>query len=208
MPMHPVIKPIAYLLILINSFSCATAQKLENDNESLKEIIRLELDSLSKLARKEKVFLSSEYNNYAFEEFINELKFDEQNYKSHILTRQFSLERDEFYNLFNINQISNYKKQLNSDLKRDSVISSVDIEMFDYSKEKYDELNNNKNLKENFGKFIITLSQPVMTEDTKYGLIYYYHGNYRMDNGIGGISIYKKENDKWKIYKRLMLSIE
>lgn len=207
--MHLVIKQsLIYLLILVNSLSCATAQKLESDNEYYREIIRQELVSLSKLAKKEKVFLSSKNNNAAFEELINEQKFDEKSYKSHILTRQYSLEKKEFQNLFNNNQINNYKNQLNEDLKLKHLINSSDIKFFDYENEKNDEKNNNKSLKENFGKFIITLSQPVITEDTKYGLIYYHYSNYRMDNGIGGISIYKRLHDEWKIHKRLTLSIE
>ena len=55
-------------------------------------------------------------------------------------------------------------------------------------------------------KTLITLSYPVFTKNNKYALIKYSIGD-AIGGGNSSIAIYKKENNKWILFKRISLGL-
>ena len=180
--------------------SCATKTRVNHKNEDAYNIINNELSFLTTSIEEGKVFLEKRFTDYLLWDF-EDLEFTNDNYEYHFLTTFYSLSKEEFENIFNEVQINQYKKQV----KRVKFIDSsklsfenltiINLEVKTHRVDFY----NNKSL--------IVLSYPVFTKDKKYSLIRHYLGDFHRNSGNEVLSIYKKVNEKWVIFKRISLGI-
>lgn len=188
------------LFLLFNFISCATKTHIEYKNRDVYEIINNELNELSPKTEDGKVFFEKCLTNHILGELDN-LKFDGEYYQYHFLTTFYSLPKEEFEYLFNENQINYYKKQFPGE-------KIIDSSKLENKKLKIIDLENRKNNLSYYNdKGLIVLSYPVFTKNKKYSLIKYYTGDYHRNAGIEGIAIYKKENNKWILYRKIGLGI-
>lgn len=190
------------LFLFFTFVSCGTKEVVKNKifNADVYEIINNELNDFIPKVKMEQVFLEKQFQNNIIEN-INELKFDENNYEYHFLTTFYSLEKEEFKYIFNENQISFYKNQLNNRKEIDpSKIISSKVKIIDSIK-------NGDDASSYFETGLIIFSIPVFSENNKYAIINYYYGDYFRNGGNEGITVYKKINDNWFLYKRISLGI-
>lgn len=186
------------LFLMFNFISCATKTQIEYKNRDVYEIINNELNDLAPNMKERKVFLDKRLTNHLLGELDN-LKFHKEFYQYHFLTTFYSLPKEEFEYLFNETQINYYKKQLMGEKFIDSSklenkkLAIIDLE------------NNTNNLSYYNDKGLIVISYPIFTKDKKYSLIRYYIGDYHRNAGIEGISLFKKENNKWILYRKIGL---
>lgn len=191
---------IIVLFFGFNFTSCASKAQFELKNKEIYEIINFELNDLAPKTEKGKVFLEKRLTNHLLGELDN-LKFHEEYFQYHFLTTFYSLPKEEFEYLFSESQINFYKKQFPSEKIIDpSKLESKKLIIIDLE-------NSSSNLRNYNDKGLIVLSYPVFTKDKKYSLIKYYTGDYQRNSGIEGIAIYKKENNKWILYRKIGLGI-
>jgi hypothetical protein len=195
----PLVIKIVTLLFVFNFISCATKVQIEPKNKSIYKIINKELNYLTSYIEMEKVFLEKRLTNNLLSD-LEDLKFHKEDYQYHFLTTFFSLPKDEFEYLFNEDQINQYKKQfIGERIIESSKIENKNLLICDTEKLKYSgDINNVKTY--------ITLSYPVFSKNNEYALIKYSLGN-TIGDGNSSIAIYKKENNKWKLYRRVGLGI-
>lgn len=191
------------IIVLFFGFSftsCASKAQIEHKHKDVYKIINNELNNLGPKVYTDKVFLAKQLKNHFFED-LNDFKFNEEYYEYHFLITSYSFTKEEFEYLFNEEQINHYKKQFTGEKFIDSSkIENKNLIIIDIENEK------------NKGGFysdkgLIILSQPVFTKNKEYALISYYSGGYFRNYGNSGIAIYKKENNKWMLFRRIGLGI-
>ncbi|MFK5959483.1 MAG: hypothetical protein QM495_11525 [Lutibacter sp.] len=199
--MHqPLVIKIITLLLVFNFISCATNAQIEPKNKDVYKIINNELNYLASHIEMEKVFLEKRLTNHLLGD-LEDLKFQKEDYQYHYLTTFFSLPKKEFEYLFNEDQINQYKKQFIGEIIIDSSkLENKKIIIIDLK-------NTTNKLSYYNDKGLIVLSYPVFTKNKKYSLIKYYIGDYHRNSGKEGFTIYKKENNKWILYRRIGLGI-
>ena len=193
------IKIIAFFFVF-SFMSCASKAQIEHKVKDDYKIINNALNDLAPNIKEEKVFLDKRLTNHLLGELDN-LKFHKEYYQYHFLSTFYSLPKKEFEYLFSESQISYYKKQfigekvIDSSKLENKKLTIIDLE------------NNTNNLSYYNDKGLIALSYPVFTKDKKYSLIKYYIGDFHRNAGIEGIALYKKENNKWILYRKIVLGI-
>jgi hypothetical protein len=195
-----VIKMIAFFLIF-NLSSCATKTLIEQKKDAVYTIINKELKVISPNLKKGEVFLEKKLKNdlpMCLDSF--DFKFPEEDYEYHVLITFYSLSKEEFQYIFNEEQINYYKEQFKGIALIDSSkIENKNLTITDTEKLKYKGDTNDI-------KILITLTYPVFTKNNKYALIKYSLGN-TIGDGNSSIAIYKRENNKWILFRRIGLGI-
>ncbi len=170
-------------LIFLLGFSSCSVQKF---NKQLKEdsyqIINQEINYLMNSGHYKDFLLERKLNNSAAGLSIDRLEFSELE-KSKII---FS--KNKIY----IEEVIEYKQL--------DIVNDSNIEIIDSEKK-------NQNYVLNSTKKLIVLSKPIFSESKKYAMITNYFGNVLKDGGTASVTIYKKENNKWVVYKRILLGM-
>ena len=194
-----VIKNIIFFLI-IGFVSCGTKLKQEKKVSEDYTIINKEISAQVNNPKEGMVLLAKKCNNNLFE-LLESLKFQEENYEFHFLTTQYELSKVDFKKLFGENQINYYESQFYKEKYVEySKLEEKNISLTDLS-------NRSADLSTYNNKALIILSYPIYTESKEYSIIGFYSGNYHRDTGDTGIVIYKKENNKWTEFKRILMYI-
>lgn len=169
-------------LLFLLGFSSCGVQKI---NRQLKkdsyQVINQELNYLMDSERYNDFLLARKLNNHAAELNIDRLEFSELE-KSKIVFSENKIYIEEDIE----------KKQL--DILNDSNLEIIDLE----KKPQNYVLNSTKEL--------IILSKPFFSESKKYAVITNYFGNI-LGGGTTSVTIYKKENNRWIVYRRILLMI-
>lgn len=172
-----------------------------NNENSLYEIINSEVDYFK--SQKGEFYLEKSVNSKLVSTHFENLLFDKKHYEFHRLITSYSFTKEEFQYFFSKNQIKYYKTQfvLNENFNFSKVKNAIPIDIANegmYQKNKENPLFIEK-------KQRIVLSKPFFTKDNKYAIIGWSINLHCLV--CRSISIYKKEGDKWVVYKRLLLGI-
>jgi hypothetical protein len=190
-----------YIISLFTLFfvSCSSSKNIETlKKRDYKEIINKQINFLVK-GNFKKVNIEVNLSEH-FWEFMDDLKYDEKNYRYSFLHNTYSLSKEELKTLFNEEQINYYKKQ--STLKE-----SISKEILDNKRINIIEIDKVSVSALNYNESLLILSKPFFSINKEYCLIGYYNGNLGRDMGESGFTIYKKENEKWILYKNIPMGI-
>ena len=197
---NPVIKLYLVIVILFVVSCSKSLTSLKNKKEKdFKEIINKQINFLGSNLKNKQINIEVNLGN-TFYDFIDDIKYDEKSYEYNLLYTQYSLSKENLNILFNEGQIIDYKKQ--SIIKKvinHGMVNNVNVKIIDSNKIPISVVNYNNSL--------LVLSKPFFTIKKEYAIIGYYLGNLGRDSGESGFTIYKKESEKWVLYKNILMGI-
>lgn len=180
---------ISFFITLLLT-SCGTSKQTYSQKDVIK-VLNSELDRNVFHYKNDKVYLKFESDdvllNYVEEVQNGEYEFDLKNKIG-----------EEVYNcIFKENKNQYYKEQSNGNKIKNSNLTLPKNVIFVKPNSSSEE----SSPIQEYSKYYIYLSNPLITKNGMYSIIYYANG---MKNGMtGGISIYIKGNDEWKLYRTI-----
>jgi len=172
-------------LFLLSLNSCGTKNLEVTINDDFYKIINHEVNYLMANALPwsyKEFLLEKQLNNSAIEISSNRLKINGFNQEEILFLKN---------QLYENNIIQN---------KKLDIINETHLKVIDLKNEIQDPVLNST-------KGLIILSNPIFTENGEYAIIRHYFGDYLRDDGNDIVTIYKKENNQWIVYKRILLGI-
>lgn len=182
------------ILFLLLAFSCSSMNDKLIKEDSL-AIIKQEINRYENYYSKDKISLKLKSTDFLIS-FIIENSHDNTLYSSNIKNK---IGQKLYKQIFNPKKIEFYKKQKNNNLPLSEIKLPKRIVLVNNSKDSI-QVNDLQRIL-GYSKVYLYLSNPIYTEDGSYCLISSSIGTHNETSGY--INLYKKENNKWVLFKIL-----
>lgn len=197
-PKESLVIRVVFFFLVCSFIACGGSRKVTSNDDGYK-LINKELGNLGLKGNVSNIFLSKKLSTSLLD-YFSDLEFSEKYYEYHFLYTFYSLSKKEFKTLFNEKQIENYKKQIR-------IYNRKYIDSSKVKNKKLKIINNDNKTGFYNDKGLVVVSYPVFTKEGGYAVMSYYIGDYILNSGSSGIAIYKKENKKWVLFRRILMGM-